>query len=454
MQNTCSKAGAITSKAKTSLLPVLVLFFNVCINQGLCLPTPACAEQSFWDFGNPYYAVNPATLNPPYPGNTGSIAQGDLLILMIGMKPATANGGSVATPTGWTPLASRTAEGGYGSTLGVDTGNTNLYTFYKVAEGTESAAGSLAVTTADYDVTWAVIWRYIKTLEAWDVAGSTGADTSAGNVSVLVDSSAIDIAYGDSIIGVMCVPTDNAGLSNVGFSLSAAAFGPVYQVYNPQVSSSGGNDVGSFIARTTVTSTAPVTGNPAITATAAIGTNAMGPGVFIRIRELNLPHTLTVNKAGTGSGSVTGGGIDCGDLCSHIYEYGTQLDLTAGADNCSFFSIWGDACNTTATMCHLAMTADRTVVARFEKYPLVWTTSKESGYATITEAYRNTAGGTIYLQAHNFTEDLLLSLPADVTFEAGYDCNCTNITGSASVRSLSITDGSATISNGIFVIGQ
>jgi hypothetical protein len=42
---------------------------------------------------------------------------------------------------------------------------------------------------------------------------------------------------------------------------------------------------------------------------------------------------LTVTKAGSGSGVVTGSGIDCGNDCKGAYASGTQVQLTATADS-------------------------------------------------------------------------------------------------------------------------
>ena len=75
-------------------------------------------------------------------------------------------------------------------------------------------------------------------------------------------------------------------------------------------------------------------------------------------------QTLTVNKAGTGSGTVTGAGISCGSTCSATYANGTSVTLTAAAASGSTFSGWSGACSGTAT-CVLSMTAARTVTATF-----------------------------------------------------------------------------------------
>src|SRR3990167_9184161 len=86
----------------------------------------AVAYQSAGAFA--YSSANGVLVSPAYPA---SIASGNLLVLIIGMKPNVANTGSVVTPVGWTSITSLTGAGGYGTTLAADTGNTNIFAFYK-----------------------------------------------------------------------------------------------------------------------------------------------------------------------------------------------------------------------------------------------------------------------------------------------------------------------------------
>jgi hypothetical protein len=78
-------------------------------------------------------------------------------------------------------------------------------------------------------------------------------------------------------------------------------------------------------------------------------------------------HTLTVSKAGTGAGTVTSSpaGINCGSTCSHAYDDGTPVSLTASPAAGSNFAGWsGGGCSGTGT-CYVSMTANRTVTATF-----------------------------------------------------------------------------------------
>jgi len=76
--------------------------------------------------------------------------------------------------------------------------------------------------------------------------------------------------------------------------------------------------------------------------------------------------TLTVTKAGTGSGTVTSSpaGIACGTTCSAAYSYSTSVTLTAAPATGSTFTGWSGACTGTGN-CTVAMSTVRAVTATF-----------------------------------------------------------------------------------------
>jgi M6 family metalloprotease-like protein/uncharacterized repeat protein (TIGR02543 family) len=86
-------------------------------------------------------------------------------------------------------------------------------------------------------------------------------------------------------------------------------------------------------------------------------------------------HTLTVQKNGTGSGTVTapagvGSGINCGSQCAETYLHGVTVVLTAAASSSSSFTGWSDSgCPGSAT-CTITMNDVKTVTATFTANPV------------------------------------------------------------------------------------
>jgi PASTA domain/Divergent InlB B-repeat domain len=76
---------------------------------------------------------------------------------------------------------------------------------------------------------------------------------------------------------------------------------------------------------------------------------------------------LTVTKAGRGTGAVTSSpaGITCGSTCTHAFNHGTAVTLTAVASARSRFGGWSGACSGTGS-CSLTMSAARSVTATFK----------------------------------------------------------------------------------------
>lgn len=78
-------------------------------------------------------------------------------------------------------------------------------------------------------------------------------------------------------------------------------------------------------------------------------------------------HTLAVQKAGSGAGTVGSNptGLDCGSTCTHTYNASASVTLTATPAPGSTFVGWsGAGCSGTGT-CIVPMSADTTVTATF-----------------------------------------------------------------------------------------
>jgi hypothetical protein len=251
-----------------------------------------------------YSAQNGTSVSPAYPASS---AEGEKLILIIGMKPSTANSGSVTTPGSWNLVTSITGAGGYGTTLGADTGNTNLFVYERTVPA-GGLSGSLSVTVGTNNVCWAFMSRLTNTSNyIWDsVAGATGEDTTGGNVSITFGSNP-GVTANDLIIAAMCIPTDvqtPSQFSAQAFTQTSVTFGTVTEINEPD--SGTGNDIGGFSCRALVSS-GTGSANPVMTATAGgTTTNVRGPGVFIRIREKNNLITLTGNNCNQPNTTTTG----------------------------------------------------------------------------------------------------------------------------------------------------
>ncbi len=62
-------------------------------------------------------------------------------------------------------------------------------------------------------------------------------------------------------------------------------------------------------------------------------------------------YALTVTKSGTGTGTVTGGTINCEPTCSATVNTGTSVTLTANPTSGSTFTGWSGACTNTTGTC-------------------------------------------------------------------------------------------------------
>ncbi|EDN71430.1 protein containing Calx-beta domain [Beggiatoa sp. PS] len=126
-------------------------------------------------------------------------------------------------------------------------------------------------------------------------------------------------------------------------------------------------------------------------------------------------HTLTLNKAGTGNGTINSVGINCGTDCAESYVNGTAVNLTVIPDANSTFTSW------TGTGCsgNFAITSDMSCTATF-------TLSNE----TLTVNKAGTGNGTI----------------SSVGINCGTDCTESYVNGTA-VNLTVIPDANSTFTN-------
>ncbi len=99
------------------------------------------------------------------------------------------------------------------------------------------------------------------------------------------------------------------------------------------------------------------------------------------------PFTVTVNKNGTGAGTVTSSpaGITCGGTCGAQFNQGTSVTITATPAAGSVFASWSGGCTGTG-ICQVASTV--TVTATFNTMP-------PPGTFTVTALKAGTGSGTV-----------------------------------------------------------
>jgi len=129
--------------------------------------------------------------------------------------------------------------------------------------------------------------------------------------------------------------------------------------------------------------------------------------------ETSSLYTLSLDLAGTGTGSVTSsaGDISCGTTgtgqCSSPYGTGTAVTLTETPDTDSGFTGWsGGGCSGTAITCTVTMSQAQTVTASFTTYPLTVTINGASA-----EVQNEANGGDACFSNSNSTATCVFDFP-------------------------------------------
>jgi uncharacterized delta-60 repeat protein len=162
---------------------------------------------------------------------------------------------------------------------------------------------------------------------------------------------------------------------------------------------------------------------------------------------------LSVSKSGsTGAGTVTStpSGINCASTCSHRYDYGTSVTLTATHAAGSGFKGWSGACSGTGK-CTLSMTSNKSVTAVFLKDGVG--TMKSS----LTSVVHGSTGKTV---AFTYTAATGGMLKGQVTLTVPSGWSAPSLTGTsrgfvkASIGTLSISNRTIVVSNLTRAAGQ
>lgn len=252
---------------------------------------------AFGSVSTPAY-LSGATINIT-PNAPASIAAGDYLVLLLGVKPDTSVNDE--TITDWDFLGEFAGGGG---TTGIDTGPTLIAAYGKVAVGSDSMP---TINITSTNVSWAVVYRYTNATGVWDVAVAGGVDSTTGTAVSVTCGSDPGLTAGDHYIVGFCIPTDvttPAQFSAEGVTATGvSAWGTVTEDTEPDTNV--GNDIGGVTFRGSVT-TGTSTAAPVIAATAGgTTTNVRGPAILVRLREAgDTPVTLPA-ESGSGTDAVS-----------------------------------------------------------------------------------------------------------------------------------------------------
>src|SRR6266496_1102705 len=166
---------------------------------------------------------------------------------------------------------------------------------------------------------------------------------------------------------------------------------------------------------------------------------------------------LTVNKGGTGGGTVTSNpaGISCGATCSASYNSGTVVTLTAAAAGGSAFTGWsGGGCSGTGS-CAVTMNAATTVTATFDLPQTFTLTVNKSGSGSGTVASNPagiSCGATCSAPYNSGTVVTLTAAPAGGSTFAGWSGGGCSGTGSCVVTMNAATTVAATFNVQTFTL--
>ncbi len=150
--------------------------------------------------------------------------------------------------------------------------------------------------------------------------------------------------------------------------------------------------------------------------------------------NVNQKHGLTISKTGTGQGSVTGQGINCGSDCSEQYDNNTQVALTANPNAASNFTSWSGACSGSSPSCQVTMTQTQNVTATFTLIPPKTLGVLKQGNGTVMSSPLGINCGSDCQESYNFNTSVTLSAyPAtDYTFAGWNGVGCSG-TGTCTI---------------------
>jgi len=137
--------------------------------------------------------------------------------------------------------------------------------------------------------------------------------------------------------------------------------------------------------------------------------------------HLKSNFVLKINKAGEGTGTITGNGIDCGTTCSSAYPKGSIITLTVTPTEDSYFVSWDGACNASP----FTMTTDTTCTATFYKKPTFTLNINKAGKGSGTVTGSGINCGTVCQKSYLIDDKIsLIVTPAENSVFVGWEGDC------------------------------
>ncbi|MGK0617432.1 InlB B-repeat-containing protein [Meiothermus cerbereus] len=263
--------------------------------------------------------------------------------------------------------------------LTVNKSGTGSGTISSNPTGINCGATCSAAFSAGTSITLSATAASGSTFAGWSGGGCSGTGTcsltmnAAQNVTATFNTAQ---SFGTLNLQVSGLPSGNSATLTItgpdGFNQQRTILTGTGQSLSDVVTGSYTVTAPSVVVSGTTYNPNPASQNVAVTtgsATASVNYTQAPAASF----------ALTVNKGGTGSGTVSSSpaGINCGVTCSATFSSGASVILSPVADAASTFAGWSGACTGTGT-CSVTMDAAKTVTATFNTTP--------AGSPTITAA--------------------------------------------------------------------
>ncbi len=275
-------------------------------------------------------------------------------------------------------------------------------------------------------------------------------DTAGDVAGTYIDGSMVAHAFVRSATGIISTfDAPQAGISGWQKLLGLRQNSPAVQgTYGFIISDAGvtsgtsidGNFVGHGFLRAANGSTgnydAPGAGTAIMQGTAGFGINASGyvTGAFIDSNQVihgfianqpNVSNDLIVTLGGDGTGTVTSGDgfINCGSTCSHAYNSGTTVTLTATPGQNNTFGGWNGCDTVQGNTCTVTINNARNVTAVFNAPEVLSVYVSGTGTVTSSDGVVNCNSSCSYNYPSGTTVTLTATPGSGATFSNWYGCD-------------------------------